>query len=437
MAKGKNDASWEAIFEKYNIIEKTNKDGFFIITADQIKEFREPRLMTKFDSKIDLPSIFYDNHLAILPIKRGEYIIGKFQNYQDVEIKNNIDVETMYLPDYITTIDSKNITSEAISLSSAFVSGMIEDLVNEEVVPTIQGRMGTGKFNYHINTYNGSEFLIEVENSQMEIDGSYEGLSKFVIVEAKNHYMSDFIVRQLYYPYRAWKDITNKQIIPVMLIKHNNIFNFYVYEFEDKDNYNSIKLVKVKRYILGEIYQQIEISDIIDVMNNITFVNEESTIPFPQADTFYRVLDFINILNDSEMKISEIAELYEFDERQGSYYSAAARYLGFVENSHGGYKLTESGKELMKMDHKSKNLTIVKAIISHKPFYLALEQYINNGDTDNKIIAEVILKESPNVNSSETAKRRAQSVSAWIRWIINLTSMYDQNPFDRTDDLID
>ena len=97
MAKGKNDFAWETIFEKYNIINKINKEGFFIITADQIKEFREPRLMTKFDSTIELPLVFSKNHLTILPTKRGEYIIGKFQNYQEIDINNNIYVETMYL----------------------------------------------------------------------------------------------------------------------------------------------------------------------------------------------------------------------------------------------------------------------------------------------------------------------------------------------------
>lgn len=431
MAKGKNDLVWEKIFEKYNIIDNIEKAGFFIITADQIKEYREPRLMTKFDSKIDLPTIFNENKLAILPTKRGEYIIGKFQNYENIDIDNNIDVETMYLPDFITTIDYKNITSEAISLSSAFISGMIQDLVGEEVLPTIQGRMGTGKFDYKINTYNDSQFLIEVENSQMEIDGSYEGISKFVIIEAKNHYMSDFIVRQLYYPYRVWSSITNKKIIPVMLIKHDNIFNFYVYDFLDENNYNSIKLVKIKRYILGEVYQQIELDDITNIMENSKFVEEESNVPFPQADSFYRVLDFINILSECEMKISEIADLYEFDERQGSYYSAAARYLGFVESDHGGYRLTEKGKRLMQMDHKTKNLTIVESIISHKPFYVALQQYLENGQFDNKDIAKSILTESPNVNSEETAKRRAQSVCSWIRWIINLTTLYYNGPYSK------
>ena len=108
----KNNKAWNLLFEKYNIICEINKNGYFEIAADEIKTSgREPRLMTKFDSSENLPDIFKSNQLAILPIKRGSYIIGKFQNYQLVDINNDIDVETKYLPDYITTIDYNNIIS--------------------------------------------------------------------------------------------------------------------------------------------------------------------------------------------------------------------------------------------------------------------------------------------------------------------------------------
>ena len=55
-----------------------------------------------------------------------------------------------------------------------------------------------------------------------------------------------------------------------------------MYKFDVEDNYNSIKLIKIKRYILGEIYQQIEIEDIYNVMNETKFVEEDPNIPFPQ-----------------------------------------------------------------------------------------------------------------------------------------------------------
>lgn len=427
----KNNKVWNFLFEKHNIVDEVNKNGFFEIAADQIKEAgREPRLMTKFDSSENLPKIFTDNKLAILPIRRGSYIIGRFENYQDVELNNNIDVVTKYLPDYITTIDYSNITSEAVSLNSAYVSGMIEDIVGEPVIPTIQGRMGTGEFDYQISLNDKTNFNVNVQNSQMEIDGSYEGITKFVILEAKNHYMKDFIIRQLYYPYKVWKKVTNKEIIPVMLIKHDNIFNFYIYSFTDDNNYNSINLKKIKRFILDEAYNPIEFEDIIDVMNNVKYVEETDQNPFPQANSFYRVLDLINELNSQELSPSEIAELYEFDIRQANYYLAAGQYLGFIEKDK-NYKLTDYGKRIMKMNHKNKNLEIINAILSHKPFYFALEQYIKYFDFKPNKIADIIYDYRAEINSRETAIRRTSTVIAWIKWIIELTTTIEQKPFEK------
>lgn len=426
----KNNRAWNDLFEKFNIIHVIEANGFFEITADQIKESgREPRLMTKFDSSENLPSIFAENNLAILPIKRGSYIIGKFQNYQSVEINNDLDVETKYLPDYISTIDYSNITSEAISLNSAYISGMIEDIVGEKVVPTIQGRMGTGEFSYQISLKDNNKFAIHVQNSQMEIDGSYEGISKFVIFEAKNHYMKDFIIRQLYYPYKVWKKMTNKEIIPIMLIKHDNIFNFFIYSFLDENNYNSIQLKSMKRYILDEIYHSIEMGDIQNIMDQVPFVEESSNVPFPQANSFYRVLDLINELHNQELSASDIADIYEFDIRQANYYLSAAQYLGFVIKDK-NYKLSELGKQIMKMNHKSKNLAIISHILSHKPFYCALEQYLTHFEFDYSEIAKVIYDSREEIHSIETAKRRTSTVIAWVRWIMDLTTVFERNSFD-------
>ena len=83
--KSQNDRAWEALFEKYDILPHIQSDGKFIISASQIKEYREPRLMAKFDHRINLPHIFAENHLAILPISRGDYVISHFEAYQTFE----------------------------------------------------------------------------------------------------------------------------------------------------------------------------------------------------------------------------------------------------------------------------------------------------------------------------------------------------------------
>lgn len=421
----KNNEAWNLLFNKFNIIENINKNGYFEITADDIKTSgREPRLMTKFDSSENLPDMFKNNELAILPIKRGSYIIGKFQNYQLVDINNDIDVETKNLPDYITTIDYKNITSEAISLNAAYISGMLEDIIGEPVVPTISGRMGTGEFNYQILLNDQNSFSINVENSQMEIDGSYESVSKFIILEAKNHYMKDFIIRQLYYPYKVWKSNTNKEIIPIMLIKHDNIFNFFVYSFENENDYNSIKLKEIKRYILDEPYNPIEVSDIMGIMSDIEFAKESSDVPFPQANTFNIVLDLLGQLSVQDMTPEDITNFLEYDPRQTNYYIDAAKYLGFVTKDK-KYTLTEYGKNMMKMNHKDRTLEIIKSILSHKPFYLAMKQQLENFSFDIEEIAKSIDECRDEINKESTAKRRTSTVTAWIRWIIDITNYID------------
>ena len=52
--KTQNDVAWEALFDRYDILNQIDSNGQFIISASQMKEYREPRLMAKFDHGINL-----------------------------------------------------------------------------------------------------------------------------------------------------------------------------------------------------------------------------------------------------------------------------------------------------------------------------------------------------------------------------------------------
>lgn len=83
--KSLNDEAWEKLFSKYDILKQIDMVGQFVISAAKIKKFREPRLMVKFDHTINLPKLFADNQLAILPITRGDYVISHFDAYHKFE----------------------------------------------------------------------------------------------------------------------------------------------------------------------------------------------------------------------------------------------------------------------------------------------------------------------------------------------------------------
>ena len=64
---------------------------------------------------------------------------------------------------------------------------------------------------------------VKVANSQVEIDGGYEGLN--ITYRSKNSISDDFLIRQLYYPYRLWQSKIDKNVKPIFMIYSNGIFN--------------------------------------------------------------------------------------------------------------------------------------------------------------------------------------------------------------------
>ena len=261
---GLNDTAWETLFVRHNILDEISKAGLFRITADQIKAEREPRLMTKFDHRVNLPSIFRDNNLAILPVTRGDYVISRFSAYHDFE-RCALECQRVNLPLGIQSLLPQYIVSEAIALNCANACGILEDFLEDEnLVPTVSGRMSSGEFRFNISA-GGKQQAVDVRNSQIEIDAAFEGRSCLALFEAKRDISNDFLVRQLYYPYRAWCDRVTKKIKPVFLVFSNGVFYLYEYEFTDPQNYNSLSLVKQKNYILSP---EITLADIQDIVEN-------------------------------------------------------------------------------------------------------------------------------------------------------------------------
>lgn len=422
-----NDEKWKVLFERHRILDKIEKEGQFVINAKAIKVEREPRLMTKFDHSVNLPSVFRENRLSILPITRGDYVIADMDVYREIEeIKSPI--ISVDLPSNIESIDFNNITSESTAINAAFVSGILSDFCDEEKLsPTVNGRMGSDSFQFDIQRIQHADslFHVGVSNSQIEIDGGFEGSNSLTLLEAKNSLSTDFLVRQLYYPFRLWEGKVSKKVKPVFLIYSNNIFYLYEYAFEDINCYNSLVLKNSKRYSLEQ--KDIELSDIVQLLDSVKLVLEPQ-VPFPQADSFERVINLCELLYDENMTKNKVTETYEFTGRQASYYIDAGRYLGFVGLSKGmeGREacLTEKGRLVMRMSYREKQLAFVKAILEHRVFSESLRLYLKNAKLPQKSEIVPIMKTCQlyNVDSEKTYYRRASSILGWIDWALKLQS---------------
>lgn len=247
-----NNTSWKKIFEDHQILKHDFSKAPFYLSAKDIKKSvqnfentaeKEVRILCKMDTRESVPEIMKKNGLILLPIKNGQYIIVKGEGYVDIpEIESEPEIYNSKLDFDLDT--SKIGNSEMQHLDFAYASSLIRTfMADPTLVLTIRGRKYTPQFTYKIG---GT--TIETKGVQTEVDAGYEGKDKIVLIEAKNASTKNTIIRQLYYPYRQWTEYTKKEVILLFFEKRMDEYLIWEYKFLDKDNYNSIKLVKSKRF---------------------------------------------------------------------------------------------------------------------------------------------------------------------------------------------
>lgn len=424
-----NDA-WKALIDKYNILEKIRNKGCYHIKSSQIKQFKEPRLMAKWDSSSSLPSIFRDNQINILPDSRNSYVIGDFLLYQEIPelVEHVTQMDHVELPNY-ESIDVYNINSEANAINVLLLSGILDDFLNtNENVATFNGRMGTGEFEFIVDTVRNVKQKICVKNAQCEIDGGFENDESIVIMEAKNVVHEDFHIRQLYYPYRLWKTKVHKPIRLVFSIYSNMIYRLFEYRFNILEDYSSIELIKAKNYSLQDT--TIRLNDLITVRENVTIKTDDNMdktdVPFIQANSMERIISLLEHIYENPMTSQQIAKLMDFELRQSDYYYNAGKYLGLFEKINEDKQrvviLTALGNKVFKLNYKERQLKLVELILEHQIFDDFFDITIKTGDMPNKKDIENEMR-SLHVCDEGQIVRRAGSVYGWLKWIFNLTRL--------------
>jgi len=254
MGNPSKDIPWLTIFDAYDIHNHDFDKEPFYISAKQIKtacqDFKktaekEVRILCYQAQKKDKPQVFNEKNLFLLPVKNGYYAIIKGQGYTDIpEITSE---PILYDAKLDFPIESSLVgNSEMQHLDFAYATGMIEDFVGiGKLYLTIRGRKYTPEFSFRVRNT-----LVEQKSVQTEVDAGYEGKNHVILIEGKNVKMKDIIIRQLYYPYRKWSKETTKEVLPLFFEKRGFEYMFWMYEFTDEHNYNSIRLVKSARYIM-------------------------------------------------------------------------------------------------------------------------------------------------------------------------------------------
>lgn len=249
-----NSTSWKKIFKDNKILEHDFSKNPFYLSAKDIKKSvqnfkstaeKEVRILCKQDSREQVPQIMRDNNLFILPVKNGEYALIQGDGYFNIpDIDEGPELYKSKLDFKLDTTQIGN--SEMQHLDFAYASSVIRTFIDDpSLVLTIRGRKYTPEFSFVVGNHKQK---IQTIGVQTEVDAGYEGKENVVLVEAKNSATKNTIIRQLYYPFRQWSKHTKKKVHLLFFEKRNDEYLIWQYEFTDKDDYNSIKLIKSKKY---------------------------------------------------------------------------------------------------------------------------------------------------------------------------------------------
>lgn len=435
----KNDEAWASVIAALRLEERIAADGRAVVTADELKEAsggREPRLMAKIDHRGDLPEPFRRKPAAvgggavvsetagacgdwgILPTRRGEYVIGVFDMFAPFPEVDDAPAEALRMPQGLETVTFGPSLSETAAVNILQASGALGDFLGEDaLLHTIAGRMGTKSFDFVVGD---ADFPVSVDRAQIEIDAGFEGDGSIALIEAKREGAESFVVRQLYYPWRHWRDRCTKPVRPVYLIVGGTQLRLIEYAFDEPGRYAPPRVVRDRRYSLvgggwdGE--------SLADILARVPVGAEPSGVPFPQADQVDRVLEHVGYVAEGLDTADVILEEFEVDSRDIGYYMNAAIYLGFVAKVRTRptrWELTDAGRRLVSEKPEDMSFKVAEAILGRRIFREVLEGASESGAElgTRQEVADRLAEVAASRVGGDTLLRRAGTVLSWVRWL--------------------
>tara|TARA_Y100000031_G_scaffold157008_1_gene214931 strand:- start:10600 stop:11370 length:771 start_codon:yes stop_codon:yes gene_type:complete len=253
MAESKKRDAINKIFD--SCFKKNPNSNVLKFNNDQVKEvtgteFSNQFDATKFDSSEKLPSRLEEEGYFIVHLGKGNHAFVKGDGFHKLEeIEDNVNWKLSK-----SSMDDIS-DSEAQSASTAFNDKIIHDfLFDDKSKKILLHTARRSKLSYDM-VINGEK--LQTNKLQIELDGVYETEDTIATMEVKNLDNGEFEIRQLFSSMKYFEQlkeddkIDNKVIRLLFMVrerKRGNYYKLYEYEFINKDNPNSIKLIKCKRY---------------------------------------------------------------------------------------------------------------------------------------------------------------------------------------------
>ncbi|MCA9793021.1 MAG: hypothetical protein KC910_14535 [Candidatus Eremiobacteraeota bacterium] len=358
----------------------------------------EPRLMAKFDHSNQLPEGLARQGMFVLPVRNGHYVVLRGQGYHRLEPCPS-PIEFPSRAEFALKTSERG-QSEMQYLDLAYNSGILSHFLEEPTLyPTIRGRKRSPRFELSVAGQS-----LTVEGVQVEVDAGYEGPQMVAVFEAKLGEPEDFHLRQLYYPFRFWSQLTDKPVRPVFFTycPEQAIYRLREYRFEPPQVYQSPMLVRAAAYRL--VARPGRLADL------------PSTAPgrIPQADDLEKVAVLPFLVAAGHDTHEAMAAALDFSPRQSAYYRDAAEMLGLLEQS---FQLSSRGRLFITLPVEARHELLCRSLLELEIMrQLVIEMLLSPSQSLGRDEVVRLVQRSAQLSAS-TAKRRCQTLFRWFGWL--------------------
>jgi hypothetical protein len=136
----------------------------------------------------------------------------------------------------------------------------------------------------------------------------------------------------------------------------------------------------------------------------------------PQADCPQRILDVVEAHAGPGTSLAPINTGLGLTERQLQYYRQAGAILGLLQRTHGGWTVTELGRECSRLESSCKRLFLARQILAAPIVKAAVGAIRKRRDSEGqrRAIEELLLRAT--ALGQATCSRRAHTLISWIQW---------------------
>jgi hypothetical protein len=208
------------------------------------------------------------------------------------------------------------------------------------------------------------------------------------------------------------------------MVADRRLYEFWEYTFEDDAQYRSIRFQRGESFFVEAQQRRMSVDELLRGHFARTRRTEQWNVP--QADDFARVAEMPLLIAEGIDTSRAVAEHYQFDPRQSSYYRQAAEFLGLVTTgADHQYTLTDLGAEYVSRTADERRKILAGLIANFPPMRAVLEMAANGRPFTKSHIAQIISRHA--AIGGSTPGRRAATLLSWLGWLQSATGAVKQD----------